>query len=109
MDIYDTILTTGITAQARIGLRQESRKARAAAIRSLFKRLGLKGISVTAPNYSMAQSVDITFPVRHCTNEVHQDYSKNLTDCADCTRVQEAKHHLETIILGAYPDLDESW
>jgi hypothetical protein len=40
------------------------RKDLAAAARKLFKLLGLKGISVTAPNYSMAQSVDVRLPSR---------------------------------------------
>lgn len=38
------------------------RKEQAALARKLFKQLGLRGISVTAPNYSMAQSVDVRLP-----------------------------------------------
>lgn len=38
------------------------RKEQAALARKLFKQLGLKGISVTTPNYSMAQSVDVALP-----------------------------------------------
>ena len=38
------------------------RKEQAKLARDLFKRLGIKGVSVTAPNYSMAQSVDVRIP-----------------------------------------------
>ena len=38
------------------------RKEQAKAARELFKVLGIKGISVTAPNYSMAQSVHVRIP-----------------------------------------------
>jgi hypothetical protein len=40
------------------------RKELAALVRRLFRQLGLKGISVTAPNYSMAQAIDIRLPRR---------------------------------------------
>src|SRR5438067_1486097 len=32
--------------------------------RSFFKKLGLKGVSVTTPTYSMARTVHITLPAR---------------------------------------------
>lgn len=38
------------------------RKERARLARELFRELGLRGISVTAPNYSMARVVDIRLP-----------------------------------------------
>lgn len=38
------------------------RKEQAALARQLFKQLGIKGVSVTTPNYSMAQSVDVSLP-----------------------------------------------
>ena len=40
------------------------RKDLAAAARKLFRSLGLKGIGVTTPNYSMAQSVNVRLPSR---------------------------------------------
>lgn len=39
-----------------------SRKDQAKLARDLFKRLGIKGVSVTAPRYSMARSVDVNVP-----------------------------------------------
>lgn len=38
------------------------RKEQARLARDLFKRLGLKGASITAPNYSMASTVDVQIP-----------------------------------------------
>lgn len=40
----------------------EARKAVAAKVRALFRQLGVKGLSVTTPNYSMARGVDIRCP-----------------------------------------------
>jgi hypothetical protein len=75
--INATEQTKALTLHARLDQIQESdvkrdvvlerscpRKELAAAARKLFKSLGLKGISVTAPNYSMAQSVDVSLPKR---------------------------------------------
>ena len=42
--------------------RMIERKEQARLARDLFRRLGLRGISVTAPNYSMAQSVHVRVP-----------------------------------------------
>lgn len=45
------------------------RKAQAVAARALFKRLGLKEISVKVPTYSMASSVNIRLPKAEFTPE----------------------------------------
>jgi hypothetical protein len=42
--------------------RHVARKYQATLARELFKALGLKGISVTTPNYSMAHVVDVSIP-----------------------------------------------
>jgi hypothetical protein len=106
-DIYDQILAAKTPSVVRTDLRHESRKERAKAVRALFKSMGLKGISVTAPNYSMAQSIDICIPRdSYCDNPIHQDPSKNNSDCTECSRVWKAKQRLEPIILAAFPDLD---
>jgi hypothetical protein len=44
--------------------RSTPRKEQAKAARGLFKQLCLPHISVTTPNYSMAQSVEVQFPRR---------------------------------------------
>lgn len=38
------------------------RKDQAKLARELFKKLGIQGLSVTTPNYSMAQGVDVRVP-----------------------------------------------
>ena len=106
MDTYDQLLTTKLPGIVTVGLRKATRKERAKAVRNLFKSLGIKGISVTAPNYSMAQSIDITIPHDSCDNAIHDDPSKSFRDCAECNRRWQAKERIEPIILAAYPDLD---
>jgi hypothetical protein len=86
-------------------LRNETRKERAKAVRDLFKRLGLQGISVTAPNYSMAQSIDIRLPDYDCLRE--DRYSPCYPQCANCELAGEAKRRLNRLILAAFPNLDD--
>lgn len=102
------------------GLRALDRKERAAKVRSLLKSLGIKGVSVTAPNYSMAQSINISMPGddRGLHDEVHfrleaevrakpGPYCGMVQICPFCKAEFEAKEKLEALILAAYPDLDD--
>lgn len=50
------------------------RKQQAALARKLFKSLGVRHLSVTTPNYSMASSVDVNFPAMELSSE---DYMHN--------------------------------
>jgi hypothetical protein len=88
------------------------RKQIASDIRQLLKKLGIKGVGVTVPNYSMASTVHIRVP--HV--ELTEEQSKTPRDAAgnyQRTPVAEAAHRgrsaavakLEKIILGAFPDL----
>src|SRR4051794_23624602 len=45
--------------------RDLNRVERAAAARSLFRSLAIKGISIRAPRYSMAHAVDVRLPRFH--------------------------------------------
>jgi hypothetical protein len=92
MDLYDQILAIEMPAVVNPDFRKESRKAWAAGIRTLFKQIGLKGISVTAPRYSMAQAIDIRLP---------RDINCAKRDELD--RRRRAKEHLTRIVLAAYP------
>ena len=47
--------------------RNFGRKNQAAMARQLFKTLGIKGVSVTAENYSMASTVSIRMPEKETT------------------------------------------
>lgn len=94
-------------------IRHQTRKEWAQAVRSLFKEIGIKGVSVTAPNYSQAQTIDIRLPELIVDNEQHQKLhdelwhtDRNNTDCPDCSQRWQAKQAIEKIILSAFPDLD---
>ena len=81
------------------------RKEQAALARKLFRQLGLKGISVTAPNYSMAQSVDVRMPKR-------EDYALDAYGMVlegDAARLanNEARERLEAVLLSAFPNHED--
>lgn len=95
--------------------RSIARKQRAVLVRTLFKRLGIKGVSVTCPNYSMARSVDIHIGSSLGTAEDYNfegvNYSqKAFSEMPDKTPIKikhnaliETRRHLEKIILAAFP------
>jgi hypothetical protein len=94
------------------------RKLQAKLARQLFRGLGLKGISVTTPNYSMAQVVDVVVPripaepgdylydgkdfQHHC----YGDMPAEVPARAKHFRHSEATRKLETILLRAFPNHD---
>lgn len=83
-----------------------TRKEIAKLTRQLFSKLGLRGISVTAPNYSMAQSIDITLPGRR---DFVTDQWGGVVDWANdpaamANREAEAKVH--AIMARAFPNHD---
>lgn len=81
------------------------RKEQAALARQLLKQLGIKGVSVTAPNYSMAQSVDVSLPKRDdyvfdkCGFVVEGDAARLANNDAD-SRVR-------SLLLAAFPRHDD--
>jgi len=91
-------------------MRQRTRKEWAAEIRNLLKRLGISHISVTAPNYSMAQSVNIRTPQFIPWEGEHKELHDKIgysNACDICKRENAAKRKLEEIILAAFPDLED--
>jgi hypothetical protein len=102
-------------------MRHLTRKEWAEAIRSLFKSMGIKNISVTTPSYSMAQAVDIHLPDfwewegehKHRHEEIDTQERNNPvwngygTSCNFCRREWEAKQKIKSIVLAAFPDLDD--
>lgn len=98
-----------------LGMRRKSRKEWAQAVRSLLKEVGIKGVSVTAPNYSMASSIDIILPrydyERHqcyiTKNDPTIEYRTAVAMCKQCQRKQAASKRLNEIILLAFPDLND--
>ena len=108
------VTTFEAALRGKKNMRQETRKVWAAEVRKLLKALEIKGVSVTAPNYSMAQSIDIRLPDKPIENaQEHIDLHDQLwregrpgIDCPACRAHQEAKKKLEVLILAAFPDLD---
>lgn len=95
----------------RHGLRAQGRKAWASEVRHLLKELKITGISVTAPNYSMASSITIRLP--QDTTEEHEPehtrleaeerakagpYRGMVQVCPFCKRERRAKDKLEAIL-----------
>lgn len=102
-------------------IRHQARKEWAAAVRRLFRDMGLSGISVTAPHYSMASSIDIRLPkfqqegahqARHAeidrteraNSAPWQGYNKS---CQWCAEEKQAIEKIRSIVLAAFPDLDD--
>lgn len=87
--------------------RRIPRKEQAALARKLFRSLGLPHVSVTAPNYSMASTVDVTLPRR-------SDYTA--FDEIGCVLRREdpaalanagAERKVEAILAVAFPTHDD--
>lgn len=92
------------------------RKEQAKLARDLMKRLGIKGVSITTPSYSMAQSVDVSVPSEHRPDMTgwerfeHSTYSDMPDDCpvkASMLRRRAASDKLEAILAKAFPNHDD--
>ena len=84
--------------------RRTPRKDQAAIARKLFRSLGLKGISVTTPNHSMAQAVDIRIPRRQ---DVVLDAAGQIADRSNdpaLTGNWAARLKVEAILAIAFPN-----
>lgn len=80
-------------------------KVQAKLTRTLFKALGIKGVSVRAPRYSMACVVEVRLPrrtdyVRNSAGQVEWD--KDPAAQANTT----ARNRMEAILLAAFPQHD---
>lgn len=120
--LYQQIIDTPSPA-FRGNVRRLYRKEWSKLVKRLLKDLGLGFVSVTAPNYSMAQSIDIRFhqvetpaeSTEHqrlhdeidraeiATGGLHVGFNRT---CKHCHQRWAAHQALERIILAAYPDLD---
>ena len=82
------------------------RKEQAKMARELFKSLGLKGISVTTPNYSMAQTVEVRLPRRR--DYVLDDSGFICRQLCEASKANhEAESRVESILLAAFPQHDD--
>lgn len=102
---FQSIFDAQLPADSGLRIRHSPRKEIAANIRALLRRLKIKGISVTAPNYSMAQSVEIRLP-EASEHDRRQETGHDYATCPICIERHEASKYLEKIILAAFPDLD---
>ena len=86
--------------------RSVPRKELAAEARKLFKMLAIKGISVTAPNYSMAQAVDVTIPRREDHDPPHWRVHE-CEKCQSCSANGAATAKVRAILDKAFPKHDD--
>ena len=68
--------------------------------RALFRQHGIKGLSVTTPNYSMAHSIDVNVP-----DIPHEPERHDCEQCPDCLAYRKATIQVGALILAAFPDL----
>jgi hypothetical protein len=106
-ELFARILNAPLPA-FRGNIRRDGRSTWGAKVRRLFADLGIKGISVTTPSYSMAQSIDIRLPgeAEHDYREEWQGGTHERATCPICRERQAAVERVEEIILAAFPDLD---
>ena len=92
--------------------RSARRKVRAASARALFKQLGLKHISVTAPDYSMAQAVHVRLPRVKDVPALQAEWEQHSTEESRALlrrREYAAEQKVEAILARAFPNhLDRS-
>lgn len=85
--------------------RHITRKEQAAAARKLFRSLGLKGISITAPNYSMAHSVDVS-PLKR-DDYVFDSFGMVIEGDEARAANSAASRKIEAILAAAFPNHDD--
>lgn len=89
------------------------RKEQSVLARRFFKAIGLQKISVTTPNYSMAQIVDVHYPydatVPHELDKTpHHDRPwESVGACRECDRRWEFRKLLGKALLIAFPNHDD--
>jgi len=100
--------------------RHISRKTQANLARDLFKALGIKGVSVTCPRYSMAQSVDVDIAKNEAIPldafildgaDYRNECFSDMPDDVPAKRIQQSKNNarakVEAILALAFPNHDD--
>ncbi len=87
--------------------RHIERKVQAALARKLFKQLGIPGVSVTTPNYSMASVVDVAIPTRNDYTVRREDGGFDFQEDPAARANTEAERKIETILAIAFPKHDD--
>jgi len=85
------------------------RKVQAATLRKLLRKLGVKGVSVTAPNYSMAQSVDVRMPLLDVPVIKTDDdpWGRRDVDSVEANANAAANEKFRAILAKAFPNHDD--
>lgn len=117
MTTFEAIAAVDITTIPMLSDdRHIPRKEQAKLARSLFKSLGIKGISVTTPNYSMAQTVDVrlpndTFPgfdgFEQWQHASFSDMPDHLPAKMWMNKRREAVRKVKEILAKAFPNHDD--
>jgi hypothetical protein len=107
-DTIAQILAAPFPPRSLHPMRHAGRKAQAAAVRKLLHGLGIKGVSVTAPSYANASAIHIRIPDdEHVDGTDPRGYRDHeYRTCPRCQRRHVATLRLTSLILAAYPDLD---
>lgn len=85
--------------------RNIERKVFAKTVREMFKKLGIKGASVTTPDYSMASSIDIAIPVYYIDVYDSVTLDRLTSDAGDkSTKLHE---QIKMIMANAFPTMDD--
>lgn len=85
--------------------RSIDRREQARLCRELFKRLGLKGASITTPSYSMASTVDIALPKRRDVRLTEEGSFDRDCPAVQANRATEDK--VKAILAHAFPNHDD--
>lgn len=83
------------------------RKEQAALARKLFKQLGITGLSVTAPNYSMAHSVEVKIPKRDDYMMLSLDGGIDFLNDPTALANRRISEKVEAILGRAFPCHDD--
>ena len=118
-ETWKQILTAPLPAVHNAHLRREPRKTIAAAARALLKELCIQHVSVTTPNYSMAQSINVRIPQAQPYEGAHEETHNRIDEethagkhwsgfanagCQACKTSNMVRAKLESILLAAFPD-----
>jgi hypothetical protein len=81
------------------------RKLQAKLARMLLRSMGIKGVSITTPNYSMAQSVQVRMPRRDDYDLDEHGFAVPGNPAAVANN--EARQRMLAILLAAFPRHDD--
>lgn len=98
----DSILSAPTPMPRADQIRNLPLKELAKHVRGALKDLNIKGVSVTAPKYSMAQAVRLEIPEVHSGHERYVEREA----CSECVKRWQALVKLEKLVIQTYPCLN---